>query len=50
MRTNPYVTGEGSKDYQDIKKFVSAVFLDMGFMKEKEIKELFKTKRKRAVA
>ncbi len=43
-------TEKRSKDYQDIKKFVSAVFLDMGFMKEKEIKELFKTKRKRAVA
>ncbi len=36
-----------SKDYQDIKKFVSSVFLDLGFMKEKEIKELFKTKRKK---
>ncbi len=39
-----------SKDYQDIKKFVSAVFLDLGFLKEKEIKELFKTKRKKTVA
>ena len=43
-------TEKRSKDYQDIKKFVSAVFLDLGFLKEKEIKELFKTKRKRAVA
>jgi len=36
-----------SKDYQDIKKFVTATFLDLGFMKEKEVKELFKTKRKK---
>ena len=36
-----------SKDYQDIKKFVSATFIDLGFMKEKEVKELFKTKRKK---
>lgn len=43
-------TEKRSKDYQDIKKFVSAVFLDLGFLKEKEIKELFKTKRKKAVA
>ena len=43
-------TEKRSKDYQDIKKFVSAVFLDLGFLKEKDIKELFKTKRKKAVA
>ena len=43
-------TEKRSKDYQDIKKFVSAVFLDLGFLKEKEIKELFKTKRKKTVA
>ncbi len=43
-------TEKRSKDYQDIKKFVSSVFLDLGFMKEKEIKELFKTKRKKVVA
>ena len=40
-------TEKRSKDYQDIKKFVSAVFLDLNFLKEKEIKELFKTKRKK---
>jgi len=40
-------TEKRSKDYQDIKKFVSAVFLDLGFLKEKAIKELFKTKRKK---
>lgn len=40
-------TEKRSKDYQDIKKFVSATFLDLGFLREKEIKELFKTKRKK---
>ena len=34
------------KDYQDIKKFVSTSFLDLGFLKQKEIVELFKTRRK----
>ncbi|MEN0004697.1 MAG: hypothetical protein AAF798_11155, partial [Bacteroidota bacterium] len=40
-------TDKRGKDYQDIKKFVSTVFQDFGFLKEKEIVELFKTKRKR---
>lgn len=35
------------RDYQDIKKFVKATFSDLGFMKEKELVELFKTKRKK---
>ncbi|MCB9285456.1 MAG: hypothetical protein H6563_15430 [Lewinellaceae bacterium] len=35
------------KDYQDIKKFVSTSFLDWKFLKDKEIVELFKTKRAR---
>ncbi|MEL6972018.1 MAG: hypothetical protein AAFZ63_15095 [Bacteroidota bacterium] len=35
------------KDYQDIKKFVSATFLDFEFLTEKEIVNLFKTRRKR---
>ena len=43
-------TQKRSKDYQDIKKFVSSVFLDLGFLNEKQIKELFKTKRKKASA
>jgi len=43
-------TQKRSKDYQDIKKFVSAVFQDLGFLNEKEVKELFKTKRKKASA
>ena len=40
-------TDKRGKDYQDIKKFVSTAFLDMGFLKEKEIVELFKTRRKK---
>ncbi len=35
------------RDYQDIKKFVKATFLDLGFMKDKQLVELFKTKRKK---
>lgn len=40
-------TDKRGKDYQDIKKFVSATFLDLKFLKEKEIVELFKTRRKK---
>jgi hypothetical protein len=39
-------TDKRGKDYQDIKKFVKTTFIDLGFMKEKEIVELFKTRRK----
>jgi hypothetical protein len=42
-------TDKRGRDYQDIKKFVSASFLDLGFMKQKEIVELFKTRRKKKV-
>lgn len=42
-------TDRRGKDYQDIKKFVKASFVDFGFLTEKEIKELFKAKKKRAV-
>ncbi len=42
-----HYTDKRGKDYQDIKKFVSTTFLDLGFLKEKEIVELFKTRRKR---
>lgn len=35
-----------SKDYQDIKRFVQPSFVDMGFMDEKSVKDLFKKKRK----
>lgn len=43
-------TVKRSKDYQDIKKFVTSTFSDLGFLNAKEIKELFKTKRKKATA
>ena len=39
-----------AKDYQDVKRFVSTQFVDMGFMKDKEVVELFKTRRKRRKA
>ncbi|MBK8081935.1 MAG: hypothetical protein IPK25_17700 [Saprospiraceae bacterium] len=34
-----------SKDYQDIKKFVTTTFLDLSFKSEKELAEIFKTKK-----
>lgn len=40
-------TDKRGKDYQDIKKFVSTVFLDLNFLEDKEVVELFKTRRKR---
>ncbi|GJM33761.1 MAG: hypothetical protein DHS20C18_27620 [Saprospiraceae bacterium] len=40
-------TDKRGKDYQDIKKFVSTAFVDFGFLTEKEVIELFKTRRKR---
>ncbi len=40
-------TDKRGKDYQDIKKFVKSTFVDLGFMKEKEIVEFFKTRRKK---
>lgn len=43
-------TDKRGKDYQDIKKFVSATFLDFKFLTEKEIVNLFKTRRKRSKA
>lgn len=41
-------TDKRGKDYQDIKKFVSAQFVDLGFLKDKEVVELFKTRRKKS--
>jgi len=38
------------KDYQDVKKFVSTTFNDLGFLSEKEIVEFFKTRRKKKTA
>lgn len=45
-----FYTDKRGRDYQDIKKFVTSSFLDYGFMKEKELVELFKTKRKKKTA
>jgi len=42
-------TDKRGRDYQDIKKFVIPTFQDLGFMKEKEVLELFKTRRKKKV-
>jgi hypothetical protein len=42
-------TDKRGRDYQDIKKFVQTVFLDLGFLKEKEIVEMFKTRRKKKI-
>lgn len=43
-------TDKRGKDYQDIKKFVSRTFKDFEFLKDKEIVELFKTRRKKKPA
>ncbi len=43
-------TDKRGKDYQDMKKFVSRTFKDFQFLKDKEIVELFKTKRKKKPA
>jgi len=40
-------TDKRAKDYQDVKRFVSTQFVDFNFLTEKEVVELFKTRRKR---
>lgn len=40
-------TDKRGKDYQEIKKFITHTFLDLGFLNEKQLVELFKTKRKK---
>ncbi len=40
-------TDKRGGDYQGVKKFTTATFKECNFMKEKDIKELFKTKRKK---
>ncbi|RMF28566.1 MAG: hypothetical protein D6765_05850 [Bacteroidetes bacterium] len=40
-------TDKRGKDYQDIKRFVSGTFPELGLLKEKEVVELFKTRRRR---
>ncbi len=44
-RLMAHFTDKRGKDYQDIKKFVSTTFVDLNFLKEKEVVELFKTRR-----
>ncbi|MCB0520794.1 MAG: hypothetical protein H6577_21570 [Lewinellaceae bacterium] len=46
-RLMKHYTDKRGRDYQDIKKFVSTTFQDLNFLKEKEVVELFKTRRKR---
>jgi hypothetical protein len=41
-----HYTDKRGKDYQDIKKFVSTSFTELEFLKDKEVQELFKTKKK----
>ena len=43
-------TDKRGKDYQDIKRFVSATFVDLGFLTDKEVVALFKTRRKKRTA
>jgi hypothetical protein len=43
-------TDKRSKDYQDVKKFVTTQFVDLEFLTDKEVVELFKTRRKRKTA
>ena len=38
-------TDKRGRDYQDIKKFVTSTFLDLGFKSEKELVELYKKKK-----
>jgi hypothetical protein len=40
-------TDKRARDYQDVKKFVAGVFVDLHFIKEKDVVEMFKTRRKR---
>lgn len=42
-----YYTDKRGKDYQDIKRFVSSFFLELNFVKEKDVVEMFKTRRKK---
>ena len=40
-------TDKRARDYQDVKRFVSTQFVDFGFLTDKEVVEMFKTRRKR---
>lgn len=43
-------TDKRGRDYQDIKKYVKTTFVDLKFLTDKQIVELFKTRRKKPVA
>ncbi|MEZ4908499.1 MAG: hypothetical protein R2771_12860 [Saprospiraceae bacterium] len=43
-----FYTDKRGRDYQDIKKFVMSSFVDLKFYTEKELVELFKTKKEKA--
>lgn len=49
QRLLKFYTDKRGRDYQDIKKFVSATFQDLGFLNDKQVVELFKTRRKKKV-
>jgi hypothetical protein len=40
-------TDKRGRDYQDIKRFVSTQFVDFGFISDKEVVDLFKTRRRK---
>lgn len=42
-----FYTDKRGRDYQDIKRFVSVNFVELNFLNDKEVIELFKTKRKK---
>ncbi|MCU0347490.1 MAG: hypothetical protein MUC59_11130 [Saprospiraceae bacterium] len=42
-------TDKRGRDYQDIKRFVSTTFVDLNFLKEKDVVEMFKTRRKKKI-
>jgi hypothetical protein len=46
-RLMKYYSDKRGRDYQDIKKFVVSSFVDLKFYKEKELVEIFKSKRKK---
>ncbi len=50
QKLREHYTDKRGKDYQDIKKFVATAFVDFGFFTEKEVVEMFKSKRKKKTA
>jgi hypothetical protein len=47
QKLQKHYTDKRGKDYQDIKKFVAHTFVEMNFMTDKQIVELFKTRRRK---